>query len=103
MYNSNAVQFGVDVFPKQQPTRISTTAINVDTWQHVAATWDGSVAGANIHIYVNGILADGTSADGAGVAESDSDTPPNIGNRTVDLLRAFDGAIDEVRVDAAVA
>ena len=98
MNGSTGLRFAVDAFPTVSPSRLSTTAIKVNGWQHVAATWDGSVSGSNIHIYINGVLADGTPSDGAGVASPDADTPFAIGNRSVDLARSFDGAIDEVRV-----
>jgi regulation of enolase protein 1 (concanavalin A-like superfamily) len=98
MNGSTQLRFAVDAFPTVSPSRLSTTGIKVNGWQHVAATWDGSVSGSNIHIYINGVLADGTPTDGAGVASPDADTPFAIGNRSVDLARSFDGGIDEVRV-----
>src|SRR5262249_54747478 len=98
MNGTTMIRFAVDEFPDLEPSRLSTAVLALNKWQHVAATWDGSTQGANIHIYINGVLADGTTIDGAGVAEPDSDTPFSIGNRPVDLARTFDGAIDEVRV-----
>jgi regulation of enolase protein 1 (concanavalin A-like superfamily) len=102
MNGSTAIRFAVDTFPTLSPSRVSTAAIKVNGWQHVAATWDGSVSGSNIHIYINGVLADGTPIDGAGIAQTDSGTPFAIGNRSVDLARSFDGAIDEVHVYSGV-
>ena len=102
MNGSTGIRFAVDTFPTLSPSRLSSAAIQVNTWQHVAVTWDGSVSGSNIHLYVNGVPADGAPIDGAGIAEPDDSTPLAIGNRSVDLARAFDGAIDEVRVYSGV-
>jgi hypothetical protein len=98
MYTSNMVQFAVGQFADTKPSRISTQAIVLNEWQHVAATWDGSTNGSNIHLYVNGVLADSTAVNGSGAAQSDITTPIVIGNRAVDLARDFDGIIDDVHV-----
>ncbi len=96
------IKLAIDTFSTSSPSRVSTAGIKLNVWQHVAATWDGSTSGSNIHIYINGVLADGTAVNGAGMAESDADTPFAIGNRSVDVARAFDGGIDEVRVYSGV-
>jgi regulation of enolase protein 1 (concanavalin A-like superfamily) len=98
MNGATALRFAVDAFPTISPSRLSSAGIKVNVWQHVAATWDGSTSGSNIHLYINGVPADGAPIDGAGVAEPDDGTPFSIGNRSLDLARSFDGAIDEVRV-----
>ncbi|MEA3176616.1 MAG: hypothetical protein QOI59_139 [Gammaproteobacteria bacterium] len=102
MNGATGVKLAIDTFSTSSPSRVSTTGIKLNAWQHVAATWDGSVSGSNIHIYINGVLADGTAINGSGVAESDEDTPFAIGNRSVDVARPFDGGIDEVRVYSGV-
>ena len=102
MNGSTQIRFAVDTFPTVSPSRVSSATIALNGWQHVAATWDGSVSGSNIHMYINGVLADGASLDGAGVAQTDSDTPFAIGNRSLDVARGFDGVIDEVRVYSGV-
>lgn len=98
MNAATGVKLAIDTFTVSSPSRVSTTGIKLNVWQHVAATWDGSVTGSNIHIYINGVLADGTAVNGSGVAEADAVTPFAIGNRSVDVARSFDGGIDEVRV-----
>jgi YD repeat-containing protein len=98
MNGSNTVKFASDQFATTQPTRTSTTTITLNTWQLVTATWDGSTNGANIHVYINGVLADGASVNGSGAAGPDDTTPVTIGNRQVDSARGFIGAIDEVRI-----
>jgi regulation of enolase protein 1 (concanavalin A-like superfamily) len=102
MNGATGIRFAVDTFPTVSPSRVSSTAIQINKWQHVAVTWDGSVSGSNIHLYVNGVLADGAPIDGAGVAEPDDATPFALGNRSLDLARSFDGAIDDVRVYSGV-
>lgn len=102
MNGATGVKLAIDTFTVSSPSRVSTTGIKLNVWQHVAATWDGSVTGSNIHIYINGVLADGTAVNGSGVAEADEDTPFAIGNRSVDVARPFDGGIDEVRVYSGV-
>ena len=34
--------------------RSSSTVLPINTWGHVAVTWDGSTSASNIHIYING-------------------------------------------------
>jgi len=98
MYYSNNIQFAVDQFDGDNPSRISTAGVDLNRWQHVAATWDGSTSGSNIHLYVDGVPADGTAVNGSGSKYDDSGTPVTIGNRAVDLARGFEGGIDEVSV-----
>ena len=102
MNGATTLRLAIDTFPSSSPSRLSSATIKLNVWQHVAATWDGSVSGSNIHIYINGVLAEGATIDGAGLAQSDADTPFAIGNRSKDLARGFDGAIDEVRVYSGV-
>src|SRR5262249_383164 len=84
--------------PPVAATRNSDNSIVLNTWQHVAATWDGTKNAGSIHIYVNGVPSDGAAVDGVGLAQSDAATPLPIGNHPVDRARNFDGAIDGVRV-----
>jgi len=98
MYYSNKIQFAVDQFDGANPSRISTAGVDLNRWQHVAATWDGSTSGSNIHLYVDGVPADGTAVNGSGSKYDDSGNPVTIGNRAVDLARGFEGGIDEVGV-----
>jgi len=53
----------------------SIASASINTWQHVAATWDG----ATIRIYVDGIQAD--SATGNGVSIDSSSIAIGIGSR----------------------
>jgi len=97
MYSGH-IQFAADQFNGANPRRISSTEVDLNRWQHVAATWDGSTDGSNIHLYVDGVAVDGTAVDGSGSASDDSGTPLTVGNRAGDLARGFAGGIDEVQV-----
>lgn len=98
MNGATMVQFAASEFATTDALRNSGASIALNTWQHVAVTWTGSPTASNIHIYVNGVLSDGTTTNGAGALRDDSARPLTIGNRPVDMARAFDGQIDEVRV-----
>jgi len=71
----------------------STDALTLNTWNHVAATYDGTT----IKIYINGRL-DCSQAYNHGC--TDSGTPLLIGARmgTLSVSTFFDGYIDEARV-----
>jgi fibronectin type 3 domain-containing protein len=94
----SSIGFKADQFATATAGRISTSNLTLNTWQHVTATWDGSTSAANIHLYINGVLRDGTATNGAGAPSSDAAEALTIGNRISDLARRFDGSIDEVRV-----
>lgn len=106
MNNSGtSVQFAADQFepsgmiPAAAATRNSADSIVLNTWQHVAVTWDGSTDALNhIHIFINAVASDGSSTNGSGVAAPDDTTPFTIGNRTLDKARNFNGSIDGLRV-----
>jgi hypothetical protein len=98
MGSATTLEFGADNWTTAFARRTSSAAVTLNTWQHVAATWDGSQNGTHIHIYVNGALADGASVNGAGTSVSDASQPLTIGNLQPGLNRGFAGTIDDVRV-----
>ena len=98
MYSAGNIQFAVDQFGGANPRRISSGGVELNRWQHVVATWDGSTLGSNIHIYVDGVPLDGAAVNGSGAAIDDSASPLTVGNRAGDLARGFAGGIDEVQV-----
>ena len=70
----------------------TTGVLSLNTWQHVAATYNGT----DLLLYINGALA-ASSASTAGIA----DAPTNqvvIGNWSQNDDRGFAGRIDEVRI-----
>ncbi len=69
----------------------STSALPVNTWTHLATTYDGT----NLRFYVNGQLA-GSRVISGGMLTSTN--PLRIGNNAVWSGEAFAGRIDDVRV-----
>ena len=69
---------------------LGASALPLDTWTHLAVTWDGTT----LRLYVNGAEAGSTVAVGTLI---DSGGPLDIGGNTV-WGEYFDGLIDEVRV-----
>jgi chitodextrinase len=100
--NPTTIRLQVATFGTPVLIRDSTSVVAMSTWQHVAATWDGSKNGTGIHIYVNGVLTDGTTQNATGTAQSDAALTLAIGNRASDGARGFDGLIDDVRIYNAV-
>ena len=85
---NNKLQFVVSINNVQQKLA-SATALNANTWYHVAATYDG----ANMKIYINGTL-DATKAQTGSVS---SNGAFNVGY-LYNTSRNFNGKIDEMRV-----
>jgi YD repeat-containing protein len=75
----------------------SSNSVALNTWVHVAATWDVRGTGSGIHIFVNGVQADGTANAGTGTPGTDVGSA-SIGNRASDHARGFAGGIDDLRV-----
>ena len=75
---------------------IADNVLTLNTWQHVAATYDGT----NIKIYVNGIQV-ATQSFAGGVTNADEDLCIGTINNPADM-RYMTGKIDEVRIWSAV-
>lgn len=81
--------FGANGLPWQELTSAANT-LSLNTWQHVAATYNGS----KVRLFVNGVKVDSASSSG------------NIGNAVNNCViggwystgRNFPGKIDEVRI-----
>ena len=70
----------------------STTVLTLNTWQHIAGTYDGSY----LRLYVNGIVTDSLAKT---VTMTGSNTINLLlGTSPYDLTRTFPGKIDEVRI-----
>jgi hypothetical protein len=79
--------------PSNRRTKVGTTALNADTWYHVAAVIKGPT---DMALYVDGVDDEGIySGTGGSVAYSGSFSLIGIRH---DLELSFDGKIDEVRI-----
>lgn len=76
----------------QAPNVFGTTALTLNTWHHVAATWDGSF----IRVYVDGVQ-DGQVASTQSLP-FDLGSVTSIGGWTGDGNNFFEGLIDEVEI-----
>lgn len=87
-------------------TRYATgsSVVTAGTWQHVAATYDGSAGPGNrILFYVNGVAKPASVVNGldsGGVPENNS-LPAKIGINGDGISNPFNGWIDEVQVFAS--
>ena len=89
-YPGRAVYFGLTLDGSW--TYFATTdTVPLNTWTHLAATYDGS----NMKIYINGQERASKSASGT---IGTSGNPLFIGTRTPVPSEVFDGIIDEVRI-----
>jgi hypothetical protein len=68
----------------------STTSLNLDTWYHIAATYDAFA----LVLYINGVVDASLNVTGNPVTAQGSFTF----GRNYDATRTLNGAIDEVRV-----
>jgi four helix bundle protein len=72
--------------------------MQLNKWQHVVLTWDGSTNASNVHIYVNGVEAGYlTTTNGAGNRVDDSVGKLIIGNN-LPTTTTWNGLIDEFRL-----
>nr|WP_315030342.1 endo-beta-N-acetylglucosaminidase H [uncultured Chryseobacterium sp.] len=85
---NNKLQFVLSINNVQQKLA-SNTALNANTWYHVAATYDG----ATMKLYINGTL-DASKAQTGNVS---SNGAFNVGY-LYETSRNFNGKIDEIRV-----
>ena len=78
--------------------RAASTAIDDDTWHHVAFTYDGSSANSGLHAYVDGVLSDGATA-GSGLSGSTKSTNPmTIGRQANNQWNYLLGSLSGVRI-----
>ncbi|UCF16899.1 MAG: LamG domain-containing protein, partial [Phycisphaerales bacterium] len=76
---------------------LSTTAIQDDTWYHIAFTFDGQgPAGEKVKLYINGVLE--SSADHPDGAVSTGGAPVWIGELDANRGFAWDGIMDELGI-----
>ena len=79
---------------------ISTFALTDDTWHHIAGSYDSTVTGQELKLYIDGALND-TASSGPYVTNMRA---INIGVAwdNGNLQRYFNGSVDEVRISDAL-
>ncbi len=99
-HNANAprLSFGVSSTSASNPNNLGTTSgITYNAWQHCEVTWDGTINGTGISLFVNGTARDGTQTNGTGSITSDAANDAFLMNR-FGLGREFVGDIAWVAV-----
>jgi hypothetical protein len=92
------IAFRVDYSTTDMYRYSNNNMINLNEWNYVVVTWDGSSSYSNIHIYVNGEeVTYRLNSDGVGTRVSDSSNSLIIGN-SADTSSTFKGSIDEVGI-----
>jgi hypothetical protein len=79
----------------------STTAINDNSWHHIAITYSGSKTPAGMHIYVDGVNQTLSTANNNLTSNTTTPAvPTRIGSRSngAGVAQTLPGAIDEVRI-----
>jgi hypothetical protein len=95
---TGALGFHVDYGTTALETYSAANALTLNTFQHVAVTWDGSPRASGVHLYVNGVAVEASPIhDGDGPRLSDSARALVLANRASGD-RPYDGIFDEVRV-----
>ena len=98
LFGTNQLQLAVD-YGTTDLNRISAVnALSTGVWTHVVATWTGSATATNVQLYVDGVeVSYATTTNASGTRASDAAANLYIGNESGGT-RAFDGALDDVRV-----
>jgi hypothetical protein len=95
---TNRVIFTQDYSTTGLQRRSVDNALNLNEWQYLVVTWDGTNNASNVHIYRNGIeVLYSSTINGVGTFGSDALEPLSIGNFRAGTL-TFDGLIDDVRI-----
>lgn len=99
MSGNNNVRFLVDTTTTGTMSRRSAAgSIPYDTWSHLVLTWDGSLAAANVKMYVNGVETEyEATTNGSGSRESDAASNVYFGAYNTGSP-AFAGLMDDVRL-----
>src|SRR5262249_15347221 len=102
LIHTGGVDF-VKEFSITELRRSTLGGLTQNSWQHVAATWDGSASATGVHIYINGVEPPyNADQDAAGVRVPDTAAVDLLIGNTASFDKQFSGAIDDVRVYARV-
>jgi hypothetical protein len=75
--------------------RCSNTVLATNTWYFVAGTYDS--VGGTMHVYINGVLDDGTLLGSVPASIKNSTATVRVGNTTL-VNQNFHGQIDDARI-----
>lgn len=76
--------------------RYGSTTLVTGSWQHVAGVYDAATQ--TMHVYLNGVLDDGSSVGTVASSQRNSSLDVFIGKRAGATGMEFSGTIDEVRI-----
>ncbi len=91
--DNNKVSFFVDSDIAAFANALGSTDVPINTWTHIAGTWDGT----DIRVFINGVQ-DGIASYSGGVLSGDGGNVTFGGNTGAPAGEFFQGQIDEVRV-----
>jgi Concanavalin A-like lectin/glucanases superfamily len=83
--------------PLYEVSRRSASSVNDGLWHHVVATSDGTGTAAGLHVYIDGVLDDGTTGDTLGDRTIVNAAAFNLGARN-SAVAFLIGDLDEVAV-----
>jgi Tol biopolymer transport system component len=96
--DGTGLSFLVDFSSTNLARTAAAGSIAMNTWQHVAVTWDGSTSASGVHIYVNGSeVSYSGSTNATGSRANDALEELKVGNDK-STARTFNGVIDVVQV-----
>ncbi|MEM7312449.1 MAG: Ig-like domain-containing protein, partial [Planctomycetota bacterium] len=82
---------------------LSAEVLNLNTWHNVVVTYNSSSASFDPIFYLDGVqIATYQASSPVGTSGSDAGQDLAIGNQSTNLNRAFDGIIDEVRIEDGI-
>lgn len=101
--NTNNLRFLANFTGGTTQKTSSDNTFGLNSWQHVAATWDGTSNSSGIKLYVNGVeVGSQSTTTGSGSRNDDSGENLNIGECSGWWYCAFKGKLDELRVSNTV-
>ncbi len=97
--SAQALNFSVDCVTTDLVIH-TTNTLTLNTWSHVALTWDGNVdPTGHVHIYINGVEASYTGQQTCTGGRNDDTTGHlKLFNQQGSNQRTFDGYIDDARL-----
>ncbi|KKR10938.1 MAG: hypothetical protein UT39_C0013G0001, partial [Candidatus Woesebacteria bacterium GW2011_GWA1_39_21] len=95
--STNSLEFYHQCFGNSMYALTPDNSIQLNTWQHVSATWDGTCNLSGVKIYLNGVSQALSGASATNPPTSDAADNLHIGVNDV-ASSYFTGMIDDVRI-----